>query len=407
MFDDNSMSPFMSVTTTPSRRRFFRLAAATATGIASVPGIAFALPGQPRRSEAAQRALGSRAFRELVPRRELPELRARLLANENPYGPGPAARAAAADAIAMGNRYQHATADLLRAEIAEFEGVPEEYVMITPGSSDALEKAAVVHFQYGGNIVAADPAYMSIIVAARGLGATWKEVPTTRDWQHDLPAMRAAVDGETKLIYVCNPNNPTGTLTDPGTLHAFCDAATDDTPPVFVDEAYLEFLPDRTGATMVPHVLAGRNVMVAKTFSKIHGMAGLRVGYLLAHPDKLAQIDQISRANMGLCRTSLEAARASLADTAFQDMSRERIAAAREQTRRGLEDLGFTPLDSHASFMLFPIAMPGEQMLDGMFERGIGVRAFEIHGEPHCRVSMGTPEEMELFLAAAGEVMVG
>lgn len=398
----------MLAPTASSRRRFLRLAAASATGLAAVPGAALALPGQPRRSVAAQRALGPRAFREVSgTRRELPELRARLLANENPYGPGPAARTAAAESVAMGNRYQHETAALLRAEIAALEGVPEEYVMITPGSSDALEKAAVVHFQHGGNIVAADPAYMSIVVAARGLGATWKEVPTTGDWQHDLPAMRAAVDGETKLIYVCNPNNPTGTLTDAGALHAFCDAATGDTPPVFVDEAYLEFLPERAGMTMVPHILAGRNVLVARTFSKIHGMAGLRVGYLLAHPDKLAEIDKISRANMGLCRTSLEAARASLVDEAFQDATRERIAAARAQTREGLAALGFAPLPSVASFMLFPIDMPGEQMLDGMFERGIGVRAFEIHGEPYCRVSMGTPEEMDLFLAAAGEVMVG
>jgi len=218
--------------------------------------------------------------------------------------------------------------------------------------------------------------------------------------------MAKAVDQDTKMVYVCNPNNPTGTLTPAAGLRDFCrSVATDDTT-VFVDEAYLEFLPDPKSQTMVSMIKEGKNVIVARTFSKVHGMAGLRIGYGVMLPEMLERVNTIWRGNMSLRKTSLMGAMASMEDKEFQTMSVKGTAAARKQTADGLKKLGFKPVPSHTSFMIFPIAMEGKPFLDAMFAKGVGVRAFSIFGEDYCRVSMGKPEEMDMFLTALEEVLV-
>ncbi|MEM6771794.1 MAG: histidinol-phosphate transaminase, partial [Bacteroidota bacterium] len=335
-----------------------------------------------------------------------PALKARLLANENPWGPSPNARLAIMEAAASGNRYQHEAAGKLRAMIAAYEGVPEDHILLAPGSSDVLEKMAIMHFMNGGNLVAADPAYMSLIKTAMAMKADWKKVRLTDDWAHDLDGMAKAVDKNTKMVYVCNPNNPTGTLTDFAKLRDFIrEVATEDTT-VFVDEAYLEFLPDHMSKSMVSMIKEGKNVVVARTFSKVHGMAGLRIGYGVMLPSMLKQVNTIWRGNMSLCKTSLMGAMASLEDKEFQQKSVAGTAAARQQTAAGLKKLGFAPIPSHTSFMIFPIAMEGRPFLDAMFDKGVGVRAFDIFGKDYCRVSMGTSEEMDIFLTALEEVLV-
>ncbi len=335
-----------------------------------------------------------------------PALKARLLANENPWGPSPDARLAIMEAAKDGNRYQHEAANQLKKMIADFEGVSEDHILLAPGSSDVLEKMAIMHFMNGGNLVAADPAYMSLIKTAMAMKADWKKVRLTDDWAHDLKGMAEAVDKDTKMVYICNPNNPTGTLTKPEEIRSFIrEVATDDCT-VFVDEAYLEFLPDYQRKSMVSMIKEGKNVIVARTFSKVHGMAGLRIGYGVMLPSMLEKVDAIWRGNMSLCKTSLMGAMASMQDTDFQAKSVRATAEARQQTMAGLKKLGFNPIPSHTSFMIFPIPMAGKAFLDAMFAKGIGVRAFDIFGEDYCRVSMGKPEEMDLFLNALEEVLV-
>ena len=392
----------MQSSTSTSRRQWLRRAALTGAGLATLPSL---------RLGAATPSVGQ-SFREYLPQFEWerslakrPPLKARMLANENPYGPSPMCIKAVAQSASAGNRYQHEEAMELQKMIAEFEGVPEDHIMVTPGSSDVLEKMAIVHFLKGGNVVAADPAYMSLIKVVMGMGGTWNKVKVTDDWEHDLPAMKQAINAETNMVYICNPNNPTGTLTDNDRLKAFCREVADDVP-VFVDEAYLEFLPDYKSKTMVPLISEGKNVIVARTFSKIHGMAGLRVGYAVALPETIEKVAEISRGNMGLCKTSLEGAMASMKDTKFQEASRKQTAAFREQVYAGLEGMGLKYVPSYASFVLFPIDMTGEVFLEGMFDRGIGVRSFDIHGKNYCRVSVGKPEEVDMFLSALREVLV-
>lgn len=335
---------------------------------------------------------------------DLSKLKARLLANENPYGPSDKTKIAIIESVSMGNRYGHGDAAKLIEMIAEKEGVTPEHILLGPGSTDILEKTAIVSFINGGNIVSGDPAYMSLINTAQAFKAEWKNVPLTSKYAHDLDAMLAAMDDETKLVYICNPNNPTGSITDAAKLKSFCAKASEKAP-VFVDEAYLEFLEDPSAATMVDLVKEGKNVLVTRTFSKIHGMAGIRIGYTVALPQTLEVITSMVRSNMGLNVTAIRGAMASLKDETFQLNSRNWTKEAREFTFEKLTELGYDPIPSFTSFMLFPLKMEGNAYLSQMFDHGIGVRVFTIDEKPWCRVSIGTMPEMEMFVDSFKKVV--
>ncbi|AEE52839.1 pyridoxal phosphate-dependent aminotransferase [Haliscomenobacter hydrossis] len=328
----------------------------------------------------------------------------RLNANENPFGPSAKARLAVIESAINGNRYAHGEAVKLKKMIAEREGVSEDYIMMGPGSTDLLEKVAITHFLEGGNIVSADPAYMSLVNTAKAFKATWKNVPLKKDWSHDVMAMEKAIDANTKLIYVCNPNNPTGSLTDAKELRNFCIKAADKAP-VFVDEAYIDYLENPMASSMVDLVAKGKNVIVARTFSKIHGMAGLRIGYIVALPKTLEKIDSMVRGNMGMCITSVMGAIASMEDKEFQERSRKLTAEGRQFVCDELKKQGFNYVSSYTSFILFPIEMNGKEFLKKMMESGVAVRSFEIDAKTYCRVSVGLPDELKLFTESLKKVL--
>jgi histidinol-phosphate aminotransferase len=156
---------------------------------------------------------------------------------------------------------------------------------------------------------------------------------------------------------------------------------------------------------MVSLVAEGKNVIVARTFSKIHGMAGLRVGYMVAQESTLESIRSITRGGMGITYPSVMAATASMDDVAFQKKSRKLNAEAREYTKNELTKMGFEPVPSVTSFMIFPIEMEGKAFLEKMKEQQVGVRAFDIMDRNWCRVSMGTMDEMKIFVGALGTVL--
>jgi len=288
--------------------------------------------------------------------------------------------------------------------VAEKEGVPEDHVLLAPGSTDILEKTALASCMKGGNVISADPSYMSLVNTAQKVGATWKNIPLKSDYAHDLDAMAAAIDSDTKLIYICNPNNPTGTLTPAADLKAFC-AKVSSKVPVFVDEAYLELTGDFSGMTMAGMVREGYDVMVARTFSKIHGMAGLRMGYMIAKPERLEVIRQMVRTEMGICVTSAEGAMASMGDIEFQNFTRKSNTEAREYVFAALKKAGMSPIPSQTSFILFPLAMPAKDFVEKMMERGVAMRGYTINDKPYGRVSMGTKDEVELFVKSLNEIV--
>ena len=265
------------------------------------------------------------------------ELKAILRANENPYGPPPKSAEAFQKEVFTGNRYAWKTLNNLVAKIAKKEGVEPNQIMMGPGSSDLLEKTAMVLFQDGGNVVSADPSYMSLVVVAKSVGGSWKSYKLLDDYQHDLDAMEAGIDDETKLVYVCNPNNPAGSITDAKKLSEFCSRVSEKVP-VFVDEAYIELSNNGIKDSMVSLVAKGKDVIVARTFSKIHGMAGLRIGYIIGKESTLNKIKQITRGGMGITGPSIAAATTSMDGTEFLNFCKTKIAEARAYTLSYLKD---------------------------------------------------------------------
>jgi len=389
-----------------NRRGLLKTGLISAGGLLTLPQFSLGeLPRAGLQTNQSGDFIYSPFFREYNPQvaLERPKLIAKLNANENPHGPSPKTVEALKAAASKGNRYGWRELSDLVAKIASKEGVKAENVIMGPGSSDLLEKTGMVMFLNGGNVVSADPSYMSLIRVAEATGASWKGVPLKDDWSHDLKAMKKAIDKKTKLVYICNPNNPTGTITDHKQLRKFCSKVSEKVP-VFVDEAYLEFMDDSKGKSMVSLVQEGKNVIVARTFSKIHGMAGLRVGYALAQEKTLKQIQKITRAGMGITQTSIDAALASMDDAAFLEKSKKLNAKSREFVYESLEAMGKSYVKSNTSFIIFPIEMEGKTFLEKMYAKGVGVRAFEIKGGNWCRVSMGTLDEMKIFVSALKDV---
>lgn len=335
---------------------------------------------------------------------DLSNLKARLLANENPWGPSKKAIAAVGDAASKGNRYVYNSAMEMMETLAQKEGVNPNQVLVAAGSTDILEKTAFALCMKGGNVISADPSYMSLVKTAMAIGATWKNIPLRSDYAHDLDAMEKAIDAQTKLIYICNPNNPTGTLTPASELKAFIRKV-NSRVPIFIDEAYLELLDNASAETTVGLINEGYDLIVARTFSKIHGMAGLRVGYMVAKPERVKLIQDLVRTEMALSVTSVAAALASLKDVSFQEYSRSHNKTNREFTMEELKKMGFSPLPSSTNFILFPIQMPTKDLLDRMLEKGVGIRGYEIDGKPYARVSIGTMDEMKLFSKSLNSII--
>lgn len=326
-----------------------------------------------------------------------------LRANENPYGPPPKSAEAFQKEVFTGNRYSWKTLMDLKKKIATKEGIEPNQILMGPGSSDLLEKVAMVFFQHGGNVVTADPCYMSLIVVAKSVGGKWKSYKLKEDSQHDLDAMEAGIDEDTKLVYICNPNNPTGSITDAKKLRDFCSRVSEKVP-VFVDEAYIELSKNGIKDSMNSLVAEGKNVIIARTFSKIHGMAGLRIGYVIGKKETLDIISEITRGGMGITGPSIAAATTSLDNTDFLDSCKEKITEARNYTLSYLKENNYSYLPSETNFVIFEIPMEGRKFLKEIYGKKVAVRAFKFWDKNWCRVSIGTMDEMKKFTSTIGEI---
>jgi len=248
-------------------------------------------------------------------------LKARLLANENPYGPSEKALNALKSALKDSNRYAFSVSDAFKEMIAKKEGLTTDHVLISAGSLEFLTLAALAYGLDGGNIISAYPTFQALMDTAAGLDCEWKRIPVDKEYKHDLQAMEEAISSNTRLMYVCNPNNPTGTLLDTSDLMEFCKRVSKKVP-LFVDEAYTEFHPDPDSITVKKLIKEGYNIMLAKTFSKIHGFAGLRVGYALGQPETMSRIEKYRMQMTTMTGPSISAAMASYQDMEFMDVCR-------------------------------------------------------------------------------------
>jgi histidinol-phosphate aminotransferase len=325
----------------------------------------------------------------------------RLNLNENPYGPSPAAREAIITAMHEVPRYPgEALADLVRL-IAEREDVPEDHVLVGAGSTEVLNLAGIAFGLEGGEMVAAEPTFTGLMRYAETVGASIQWVPLDETMRHDLDAMERCVTTATRLVYVCNPNNPTGTIVPTGRLRDFCETVSGKTT-VFVDEAYLELVEGGVEHSAVDLVRAGHNVIVARTFSKVHGLAGLRVGYGIAQPDLIRAMRRYQMAGTSI--PGARAAAASIRDDAFIAFSIDRISAAKAFTYSHMERLGYGFVPSFANFVFFDTGRPAPEFIAEMRARQVIVgRPFAPY-DTWCRVSMGLASDMDVFVQALEEV---
>lgn len=324
----------------------------------------------------------------------------RLIANENAYGPSPAAREALSASIDDCWKYAFRQSTGLKTLIAEREGVDREQIMIGAGSAEILRIAALVFGKGGGEVIAARPTFNLLPTYASTIGCMVREVSLDDEMRHDLDGMASAIGADSKLMYVCNPNNPTGTRVEGGVLRAFLGEVAGKIP-VLVDEAYLDLSDDLPEHTAVPSVLAGDRVIVTRTFSKLHGLAGVRIGYSIASPEITQQLEAHRMTVLNL--PGLRAATASYTDLEFQRLSRAQIQKAMSIATELFDELGRPYVPSYGNFVFFDTGGSPEDFSAAMRRRGIMTGLSFAPYETWARVSMGTVEHMQVFARAARE----
>ncbi|MEP6735094.1 MAG: histidinol-phosphate transaminase [Chryseolinea sp.] len=342
--------------------------------------------------------------KENILAKEFPMLKARLFANENPFGPSEKAKKAIMDTMAKSYQYPFIALGELQKKIADYEELKVEQVMLGAGSSPLLHGTALLMAQKGGNIVTGDPTYEDLPEKATAFKSlTWIKVPLTSEHKLDLDAMEKSIDDKTSMVYICNPNNPTGTIVDNAKLKAFCERVSKKVL-VFVDEAYIEYMDDPKGTTLIDCVKKGQNVVVARTFSKLYGFAGLRVGYIVAQPEFIKTIDPYTSGMVSISATSSAAASATYNDKEFLAEALKKTIASKEYLYSVLKKEGYDYIPSVANFVMFPVNMDAERFTEEMMKRGVGVRPWKFESKEWCRVSIGKMEEMEIFAQAFKQI---
>lgn len=322
-----------------------------------------------------------------------------LSSNENPYGIAPKAREAVMHLLGETHRYQYNIGSLktFKKELAHHLGVNENQVLLTPGSGEALGLLARSYAK--GNLVTAYPTFGILPTTAKKIGTKVIEIPLTPEKVHDLPAMLKAINSETALVYICNPANPTGTIVAPAALKAFCIEASQKAV-VAIDEAYIDFLDAPDNESMIGLIEQHPNIIVVGTFSKIHAMAGLRVGYVVGHPSRIKPLeeDYFTRAQFSMSVLSMTAAQASLKDPDHHRISKQKNEQARTYTYNELKKLNINAIPSYTNFLFFPLGNYAGNFAEDMLKQQIFLRSDIYAGEKWARASIGTMEEMQQFI---------
>jgi len=332
----------------------------------------------------------------------LPAGAVRIDSNENPYGPSPKALEAMSRSQRISARYPDALEDEVTAALAALHHVEPDEVILGCGSGEVLRMADMAFLSPGKNVVAAEPTFEAVLAFARVTRAEPIKVPLTSDYRHDLPRMAAACNQATGLVYVCNPNNPTGTIVRKDELATFLQRVPK-TTVILVDEAYFHFVEDEKYASAFEWMEKYPNLLVVRTFSKIYGLAGMRLGYGVGSKEIISAMRPHriwSNANAAV----LEAALASLADS--ENVARCR--SAMNETRRVLcvemEKDRRATIPSEANFVMINLGSDVEPVIAALRQRNVLVGRKFPSLPTWLRVSMGTPEQMQQFVAALRDV---
>jgi histidinol-phosphate aminotransferase len=356
----------------------------------SIDGLVPYEPGKP--VEAVQRELG---LDHVV----------KLASNEGPFPPFPAALEAMQRAALELNRYPDGGAWTLRTELAERNGVAFEELVVGAGADGIIDLLAQATLDPGDDVVCGWPSFPSYVLTAMKLGAEARRVPL-RDDTYDLDGLLAAVGPRTKLVYVCHPNNPTGTANGRDELLAFLDRLPEHVLCV-LDQAYFEYIDDPDYADGLELFREGRRIAVLRTFSKIYGLAGLRVGWGVAPADVVVATSKVRRA-FDVAATAQAAALASLDDPQEIARRRELNATGRERLAEILRSHGLEPAGPARGNFLFADVGGGRELFERLQREGVIVRPLDGFGAPEAiRVTVGAPEENEAFAVALRQVLSG
>ena len=323
----------------------------------------------------------------------------KLASNENPLGPSPKALAALDEGKETVHLYPDGGAHDLTRALADRWKVSRNQIVVGNGSDEIISLLVKTFVSPGEEAVMADHTFVMYKLAVTGGHGVCVEVPL-KDWRHDLPAMARAVTGRTRVVFVCNPNNPTGTMVTRDEVREFMAAVPDDVIVVF-DEAYYEYVRDPHYPDTLDYVRQNRPVVVLRTFSKIYGLAGLRIGYGITTPEIVEYLHRV-RNPFNANTLAQFAARAALGDERHVAASRALNEAEMASVDNGLRALGLTPLPSQANFLFFDTHRNGRDVFDRLLREGIIVRHL---GGSMLRVTIGRPEENRRFLKALSNVM--
>ncbi len=366
-----------------SRRDFARLLGAGAAAAVVRPPLSFAKPTQ-----SVTTPLGEGGI-------------VRLSANENPYGPSSRAFHAITDSFGLACRYPDEHNNVLIDKLAKLNGVKHDQILLGDGSGEILKLCAETFTgPQNGKLVAADPTFEAILNNASANGAEVVKVPLTSSFQHDLPKMRDSA--KAGLIYVCNPNNPTASITRKDELRDFI-ATTPPQTTILVDEAYFHYADRPHYDSVIALVKDHPNLIVSRTFSKIYGMAGLRCGYCVARKET---IDRMRRNQMwdSVNCMALAAATASLDDLDHVPTGQRLNREAKTFVTSELDKMGYEQIPSQANFIMFDCKRPVLPLIQAMKERKIHVGRLFPALPNHMRLTIGKKTEMESFVGAFKQV---
>jgi histidinol-phosphate aminotransferase len=321
-----------------------------------------------------------------------------LNSNENAYGPSASTIKAMADAAQLSNRYPDDTVPGLKKVTAAHWNVGAENLLFGAGSSEILGLTAILASIKGKTMISPFPTFGSWYKVAELMGGNIKKIPLAAgDKTMDLAGMLSAIDHQTSLVYVCNPNNPTGTVVEQHLLRNFVEECSKKCL-VLVDEAYTEF---ENIPSLSDMALKNSNIIIAKTFSKIYGLAGARIGYAIAHADTIVKLGQLQPwPNVSISAVTATAAIAALKDDAFIADCRKKNTAAREICYNTFKQMKLDYIPSAASFVMVNINSIGDRYTQQMQSKNIFVQYRDFWNGKWSRVSMGTLEEMKLFCDA-------
>lgn len=321
----------------------------------------------------------------------------KLSSNENPHGPSALAKKAMYEAIDGSNRYQWDANAVLREQIAKLTGHSKDHIILGAGSSELLGLVTLFAAQQKGFVVATEPTFKLWMPAARKMGLPIQLIQATKAKENDLPAIRAAINAQTRLVYLCNPNNPTGTVSPKEDLEKFIQSIPS-TCVILLDEAYTDYYDSPSMAHLINDF---PNLVIAKTFSKVYGMAGARLGYVIAQPAVIQQLMQLQAwANAGPSYVSMQGGLAALTDHAFVSFCKAENRKAKEIFYNGLQQLGIPYITSYTSFVYFDTANYKKDVVATLQAANIvGARSFE-DKSTWLRLSIGTVAEMEKVVVA-------